>query len=64
MVAQAPIQTGSRPGSSPASVQRADEPPYRALFESAPGLFVVLDPAEYRVIAVSNEYIAMTRRTR
>ncbi len=37
---------------------------YRSLFESSPGLFVVLDPHDYRILAVSNDYVAMAMRTR
>lgn len=39
------------------------EPDFRALFEAAPGLYLVLDP-ELRIVAVSEAYLAatMTRR--
>jgi PAS domain S-box-containing protein len=41
-----------------------DEVVYRSLFESSPGLFVVLDPADYRIMAVSDSYLDMTMRKR
>ena len=39
------------------------EPDFRALFEAAPGLYLVLDP-EFRIVAVSDAYLrgTMTRR--
>jgi signal transduction histidine kinase/ActR/RegA family two-component response regulator len=39
------------------------EPDFRALFEAAPGLYLVLDP-EFRIVAVSGAYLeaTMTRR--
>ncbi|MDQ3993971.1 MAG: ATP-binding protein [Actinomycetota bacterium] len=39
------------------------EPNFRALFEAAPGLYLVLDP-EFRIVAVSDAYLeaTMTRR--
>src|SRR5919106_3046128 len=39
------------------------EPDFRALFEAAPGLYLVLDP-ELRIVAVTNAYLraTMTRR--
>ena len=39
------------------------EPDFRALFEAAPGLYLVLDP-EFRIVAVSEAYLraTMTRR--
>jgi PAS domain S-box-containing protein len=42
---------------------REAEPDFRALFESAPGLYLVLDP-ELRIVAASDAYLAatMTRR--
>ena len=64
MVAKAPNQPGSRPGSSSGSNALADDSLYRALFESAPGLLVVLDPGDYRILAVSNAYLALMMRSR
>src|SRR5947207_1233173 len=39
------------------------EPDFRALFESAPGLFLVLNP-DFTIVAVSDDYLkaTMTRR--
>jgi signal transduction histidine kinase len=44
-------------------MQRVTPPDFRALFETAPGLYLVLDP-ELRIVAVSDAYLAatMTRR--
>jgi two-component system sensor kinase FixL len=39
------------------------EPDFRALFESAPGLYLVLDP-NLKIVAVSNAYCAATMTTR
>jgi PAS domain S-box-containing protein len=52
------------PKSSSSPRASGDDLVYRSLFESAPGLYVVLDPHDYRVMAVSNTYLAMTMRTR
>jgi PAS domain S-box-containing protein len=41
----------------------AHEIDYRALFEAAPGLFVVLDP-DLRIVAVSDAYLAATMTVR
>jgi PAS domain S-box-containing protein len=41
-----------------------DNQVYRTLFESSPGLFIVLEPEEYRITAVSDSYLEMTMRTR
>lgn len=40
------------------------DPDFRALFESAPGLYLVLDPRDLTIIAASNAYLraTMTRR--
>lgn len=35
-----------------------------AVFEAAPSRSLVLDPADYRIVAVSTDYLALTRRTR
>jgi diguanylate cyclase (GGDEF)-like protein/PAS domain S-box-containing protein len=45
------------------TVPDSTEPDFRALFESAPGLFLVLDP-DLRIVAVTDRYLAatMTRR--
>ena len=45
------------------TVPVSTEPDFRALFESAPGLFLVLDP-DLRIVAVTDGYLAatMTRR--
>jgi two-component system, cell cycle sensor histidine kinase and response regulator CckA len=37
---------------------------FRALFESAPGLFLVLEPTDYRIIDVSDAYIHATMTSR
>jgi PAS domain S-box-containing protein len=37
---------------------------FRLLFESAPGLFLVLTPDRFRIVAVSNAYLAATMVTR
>jgi PAS domain S-box-containing protein len=42
---------------------RSEPPDFRALFESAPGLYLVLDP-EFRIVAVSDAYLAGTMTTR
>jgi signal transduction histidine kinase/AmiR/NasT family two-component response regulator len=45
-------------------VNQADaEPDFRALFESAPGLYLVLDP-ELRIVAASDAYLAATMTDR
>lgn len=47
--------------------QRADDgtlPPFRQLFEQAPGLYLVLTPAHSEIVAVSNAYLAATMVTR
>ncbi|HEY0963983.1 MAG TPA: PAS domain S-box protein [Pseudomonadales bacterium] len=62
MTASSP--TGARPDHSHASTPLTDAHLYRALFESAPGLFVVVDPRNYRILAVSDDYLAMTMRRR
>ncbi len=33
---------------------------FRVLFESAPGLYLVLEPEEYRIVAVSDAYLSAT----
>src|SRR4051812_42779989 len=38
-------------------------PDYRALFESAPGLYLILDPA-FVIVAVSDAYLQATRTSR
>ena len=54
-------------GQTKRSAPTADRPPadvdYRALFEGAPGLFLVLDP-DLRIVAVSNAYLAATMTVR
>ena len=37
---------------------------FRSLFESVPGLYVVLTPDEHRIVAVSNAYLQATGTTR
>jgi PAS domain S-box-containing protein len=37
---------------------------FRALFESAPGLYIVLAPEDFRIIAVSNAYLKATMTAR
>lgn len=37
---------------------------FRALFESAPGLYLVLKPQDYRIVAVSNAYLKATMTER
>jgi PAS domain S-box-containing protein len=39
------------------------EPDFRAIFESAPGLYLVLDP-DFRIVAVSDAYLAATMTKR
>lgn len=39
------------------------EPDFRALFESSPGLYLILTP-EFRIVAVSNAYLAATMTQR
>jgi len=41
----------------------ADSLDFRVLFESAPGAYVVLDP-DFRIVAVTNEYLAATLTVR
>jgi signal transduction histidine kinase/ActR/RegA family two-component response regulator len=43
--------------------RHSDEPDFRLLFESAPGLYLVLD-AELRIVAVSDSYLAATMTKR
>jgi len=38
--------------------------PFRALFESAPGLYLVLTPAEFEIVAVSDAYLRATMTER
>ncbi len=56
--------TGARPDSQPDNSSPPGELLYRTLFESTPGLYVVLDPDDYRILAVSNAYLTMTMRRR
>ena len=37
---------------------------YRSLFESAPGMYVVLEPESFRIVAVSEAYLAATMTKR
>ncbi|QPF87209.1 response regulator [Bradyrhizobium genosp. L] len=39
-------------------------PDFKALFEAAPGLYLVLMPADFRIVAVSNAYLRATRTER
>lgn len=41
----------------------SDQPDYRAIFESSPALYVVVD-REWRVVAVTDTYLAATMRSR
>src|SRR5512140_3376356 len=56
--------TGTPPGGTLST--QAQEPDFRALFESVPGLFLVLEPdaPRYTIVAVSDAYAraTMTRR--
>lgn len=47
-------------------MQKPSEPDFRALFESAPGLYLVLlpDAPRYTIVAVSDAYARQTRTTR
>jgi PAS domain-containing protein len=56
--------TGDRPGNQPDSLSSPGELLYRALFEATPGHYVVLDPHAYRILALSNDFLAMTSRRR
>jgi signal transduction histidine kinase/CheY-like chemotaxis protein len=47
----------------PASVRAPDAPNFRALFEGAPGLYLVLDP-DFRIVAASDAYLAATMTKR
>jgi signal transduction histidine kinase/ActR/RegA family two-component response regulator len=53
-----------RRGRPPLSTHGELAPDFRALFESAPGLYLVLDPS-FRIVAVSDAYLraTMTERT-
>jgi PAS domain S-box-containing protein len=57
-------QTGARPDNQNTAMPLADERFYRSLFESAPGLFVVVDAQDYRILAASDDYLAMAMRRR
>jgi signal transduction histidine kinase/CheY-like chemotaxis protein len=50
-------------GSSHSLVANAAPPDFRLLFESAPGLYLVLD-SDYRIVAVSDAYLAATMTQR
>jgi PAS domain S-box-containing protein len=59
-------QPGSRPENSVNSPGKDDAGmPFRVLFESAPGLYLVLTPDEFSIVAVSEAYLraTMTERT-
>lgn len=43
---------------------KATEAEFRALFESAPGCYLVLTPKDFTIAAVSEAYLAATRTTR
>ncbi len=72
MAVKASSQTGTRPDSQdssaplsgPGNGQVADDAFYRSLFESSPGLFVVLEPDHFRILVVSDDYVSMSMRTR
>ncbi|WP_159698524.1 PAS domain-containing protein [Massilia sp. 9I] len=49
---------------APASEARHAQEQFRLLFESAPGPYLVLLPADLRIVAVSNAYLAATMVTR
>jgi len=53
----------SIPDEAPKGSQRLPAPDFRALFESAPGLYLVLT-ADLRIVAVSNAYLAATMTAR
>lgn len=57
-------QTMSEPSASapPAPPCVADEH-FRTLFESLPGMYVVLSPQDYRILEVSHAYLQATMRT-
>ena len=54
-------ERGSQPSGDAA--RHAPEPDFRALFEGAPGLCLVLD-ASFRIVAASDAYLAATRTKR
>ena len=61
-----PLQDGQPPSPDRAVADHQDangEPDYRALFEAAPGLFLVLSP-DLTIVAVSDAYLAATMTTR
>jgi signal transduction histidine kinase len=45
---------------TPADLQGGWEPDFRLLFESAPGLYLVLDSSDFRIVAVSDSYLRAT----
>ena len=47
----------------PATTPPSSPPDFRALFESAPGLYLVLDP-QLRIVAASDAYLRATMTTR
>ncbi|HVY61474.1 MAG TPA: PAS domain-containing protein, partial [Planctomycetota bacterium] len=52
------------PGSSPGS-DAAPRPDFRAFFESAPGLYLVLEPGlPFRIVAASDAYLRATKTRR
>jgi PAS domain S-box-containing protein len=53
-----PAGRSSQPCAEGGTIERAD-PDFRALFESAPGLYLVLDP-DFRVVAASDAYLEAT----
>jgi PAS domain-containing protein len=53
----------SKPGSEERKRQLAERLGFKALFESAPGLFLVLTP-QLRIVAVSDAYLLATKTKR
>src|SRR5687767_10324082 len=54
---------GTRTGMSEAGVTQPPLPDFRRLFESAPGLYLVLTP-QLRIVAVSDAYLRATMTER
>ncbi|HZW75713.1 MAG TPA: PAS domain-containing protein, partial [Caldimonas sp.] len=47
----------------PMACQPLSTPNYRALFEAAPGMYLVMTPG-FEIVAASDAYLEATRRTR
>lgn len=55
---RAPTNVAPAPG--PAHASGIAQSQFQLLFESAPGMYLVLEPQDYRIVAVSNAYLNAT----